>query len=340
MKFIGMDAHSRSCTFIVLGKNGRVLRRAKVKTQEDELLGFVRSVKGKKKMALEEGVMSQWLYMLFKEEVEELVVCQACERRGAKTDNIDAGEIADLLRVGRLKTVFHSDNDLMHLRTLISGYRDVIQEIVRTKNRYKALYRQVAIPARGTGFYREEKMISLLNTDESRYVAGALFEQLSLLENQRLGYVEKFETNCSKCKPVKLLTSIPGIGPVRANQIVGIVITPYRFPTKYNFFSYATLIKHSRMSDGKEYGKKRACGQTVLKEIFKMATFSALSSNTAFRRKYDAMREAGKTDHAARNAVAKKLAATTLGVWKSGKKYNDKNMEVTQRQKQNCHSGA
>lgn len=45
MKSIGMDAHSRTSTFVVLGKSGKVLRRARVKTPEDQLLDFVRSVK-------------------------------------------------------------------------------------------------------------------------------------------------------------------------------------------------------------------------------------------------------------------------------------------------------
>lgn len=339
MKFIGMDGHSRTSTFVVMGKSGKVLRRAKVKTQEDELLAFVRSVKGAKKLAFEEGVMSQWLYLLLKDEVDELVVCQPQEKRGAKTDEIDAGELADLLRVGRLKPVFHADNDLMHLRTLISGYGDVIQELTRTKNRYRALYRQVAIPTNVSGFYESMEMLNLLDTEVRRYVACTLFEQLSLLEEQRRGYVERFEANVRTYKPIRLLTSIPGLGPVRANRIVGVMVTPYRFPKKYNLFAYAMLTKHNRTSDGKLYGKKRAHGQAVLKEVFKSAALSAIRSNTAFRRKYDAMRNAGKTDKAARNAVAKKVAATALGVWKTGKKYNDKHMEVTRRRSQNCHSG-
>ena len=116
MKYIGLDAHSRECFFVVLGKGGRVLRRVVVNTSEKELLYFVRSVKGRKKLSFEEGVVSQWLYLLLKDEVDELVVCQPQERRGAKTDKIDAGEIADLLRVGRLKPVFHSDDEFMELR--------------------------------------------------------------------------------------------------------------------------------------------------------------------------------------------------------------------------------
>lgn len=340
MKSIGMDAHSRTSTFVVLGKSGRALRRAKVDTTESGVLGFVRSVKGEKKLAFEEGVMSQWLYLLLKDEVDELVVCQPREKEGAKTDEIDAGEIADLLRVGRLKPVFHEDSDLMHLRTLVSGYGDVIEEIVRTKNRYKALYRQVAIPTDGAGFYTSTEMLDLLDTNERRYVACTLFEQLGLLEEQRRGYLERLEANVRRYKPIKLVRSVPGIGTVRANQIVAVMVTPYRFPTKYNLFAYAALTKHNRESDGKQYGKKRARGPRVLKEAFKSAALSAIKSNTMFRRKYDAMREAGKTDKSARNAVAKKVAATVLGVWKSGRKYNDKHMEVTRRRGRDCHSGA
>ena len=81
MKFIGMDAHSQTCTFVVLGKSGKVLQKATVKTQEDRLLAVVRSIKGRKKLAFEEGVMAQWLYLLLKDEVEELVVCCPTERK-------------------------------------------------------------------------------------------------------------------------------------------------------------------------------------------------------------------------------------------------------------------
>ncbi len=339
MKFIGMDAHSRQCTFAVLGKNGQILRRATVKTQERELLSFVRSIKGRKKLSFEEGIVSQWLYVLLKDEVEELVVCQPPKKNGAKTDKIDAEEIADLLRVGRLKLVFHADCDLMYLRILVSGYGDVIQELTRTKNRYKALYRNVAIATKVTGFYTSTDMIPLLDTDVRRYVASTLFEQIKFLEVQRSGYLERFNANVSTYKSIELLTTIPGIGPVRANQIVGVMVTPHRFPNKYHLFSYAMLTKHNLISDGKLYGKTRANGQVVLKAVFKSAVLSATRSENTFRRKRDAMKAAGKDDRAVRNAVAKMLAATVFGVWKSGKKYDDKKQEVSRRRNNSCHSG-
>lgn len=332
MKFIGMDVHSRQCTFVIKGKSGRVLQTASIKTQEKDLVSFIRTVRGPKKLAFEEGALAQWLYVILKDEVDEIVVCIPTKKKGPKTDVIDATELAELLRTGALKSVFHVDNELIRLRVLISGYDDVMQEIVRTKNRYKAIFRRVGLPAEKKSFYKNKEWISSLETEDQRFVATALFKQIELLESQKLEYLTRFEANVKKYKPVKLLASIPGIAAVRANQIVGIMVTPYRFPNKYHLFSYAMLTNHNLISDGKLYGKKRAHGRAELKTVFKSSFLSATQSDTSFRRKYEKMRAEGKDDRAARNAVAKQIAATVFGVWKSGKKYNDKYEEVTRRQ--------
>ena len=338
MKFIGMDAHSKTCFFIVMNKRGKVVAKERVETNESNILSFVRSVKGPKKLAYEEGVLSQWLFILLNHEVEELVVCQPSEHKGPKTDEIDAAEIADLLRVGRLKTVFHADNELINLRTLVSGYEDLTRVLCQEKNRLKALFRHVAIPTKGAKIYSSTEMAWQLPTDTQQYVACTLYEQIDLLEEQRRGYQERFDSNAKRFKEIKRLMSIPGIGPVRANQIVAIMVTPFRFEDKYHLFSYAKLTGHTKLSDGKKYGKKPAQGSPLLKEVFKSAVLGATKSNTAFKRKYDEMRAAGSDDRAARNAVAKKIAATVLAVWKTGKNYNDKHMEVTQRRNKKSHS--
>ena len=264
MKYIGLDAHSKTCFFVVLNESGKVLRKRRENTNEANLLEFVRSIKGKKKLVYEEGVLSQWLYLLLKNEVEELVVCQPTERKGPKNDELDAIDMADLLRVGRLKSVFHEDNELMNLRTLVSGYEDLNRVITQEKNRLKALFRHVAIPTGEAKFYSTPEMTSKLPTNTQQQVARILFEQIQLFEKQKGQFLEQFESNVKKYKAVKLLTTIPGIGPVRANQIVGIMVTPHRFQDKYHLNSYAMLIRHNRESDGKCYGKKKAKGQPIL----------------------------------------------------------------------------
>lgn len=335
MKYIGMDAHSKNCYFVVLSRSGKVLHREKVETREDTILEFVRSVKGSKKLSYEEGVMSQWLYILLKDEVE-LIVCQPPKSKGAKNDWLDAAEIADLLRVNRLKSVFHSDDVLMNLRVLISGYDDLLQEIVRTKNRYSALYREIGIITKGMNVYEDQELLLQLDTEQRQLVGSGLYELLQLLERHRQNYMEQFNQNVHDYKPVKLLGSIPGLGTIRSNHIVAVMVTPYRFARKGNLIAYSRLTKHGRMSDGKLYGRRRSLGQPILKDAFRGAALSAISGNNAFRREYDAQRARGKTEKESRNKIAKMVAATVLGVWKSGKPYDDNYWEVTRKRNQSC----
>ena len=236
-----------------------------------------------------------------------------------------------------MKSVFHADNELIELRTLVSGHDDLIGEITREKNRLKALFRQVAIPT-GTKFYQSPDMVWQLPTDTQQYVACTLYERLGVYEEQRLGYHERFEANAKRFKDIKRLMSIPGIGVVRANQIVAIMVTPHRFHNKYHLFSYAKLTRHARESDGKQYGKKPAKGQPMLKDVFKSTVTSAMKSNTSFRRRYEEKRKNGADDRTARHDVSKAIAATVLAVWKSGKDYDDKHREVTRRRNQKSHS--
>ncbi len=322
---IGMDAHSRNSTFAVMDNRGRVVQRAVVTTCETELLGFIRSLRGSKALAFEETMVSQWLYMLLKDEVDHLVVCDAKfnKRSGPKNDKIDATELADLLRVNRLKPVFHTDDAMAELRTLMSGYYDLMQEIVRTKNRYSALYRQSAIRIGGAKVYKQVELVEALPTYTQRFVAKPLLEQIEVLEGHKAIYHEQFDRNLKRFKAMRLIKGIPGFGPILSNQVVGIVVSPWRFASKYKFFSYAMLVKHQQMSDKVVYGSRRALGNKQLRSIFKMATNSVMHSENAFGRKYRQMLTEGCPEKAARNAVSRALAATVLAVWKSGKKYDD-----------------
>jgi transposase len=214
---------------------------------------------------------------------------------------------------------------------LVSGYYDLIQEIVRAKNRYSALYRQSAIRIGGSKVYEDTELIQALPTRTQKFVAKPLLEQIALLERHKTVYQKSFERNLKRYREMQLIKGIPGFGPVFANQVVGIVVSPWRFATKYKFFSYAMLVKHRQLSDGIAYGNRKAFGNIQLKSIFKMAAKSVIRSDNAFGRKYERMLSEGRTDKAARNAVARALAATALGVWKSGKKYNDHHREVEPR---------
>lgn len=331
--YIGMDAHSTNCFFVVMNGRGKILRKAKVKTCERDLVEYLEGLRGSKALTFEETTVSQWLYVLLKEKVDKLVVCNPVfnKKRGcAKTDFLDATELAKLLRMDDLKPVFHADDELMSLRSLISGHDDLVQELTRTKNRYKALFRKSAIQLQKPKVYENQNNIQQLPCDQQQYVATKLLRQMELLIKQKKSYEARFRANARKYKEIRLIMTIPGFGIVLSNQLVGIVISPYRFANKGKFFAYAKLVKHRQTSDGKVYGQTRTNGRPQLKAVFRIATTVVMRTESSFRRKYDDMRLRGASDRAARQAVSRALAATVLGVWKSGEKYNDTHRELMQ----------
>ncbi|MGB5368067.1 MAG: hypothetical protein WBN14_17535, partial [Polyangiales bacterium] len=76
-RYIGLDAHAKSCTFAVLSERGRRLDSAVVETNGRALVKFLRNVPGNKHLCLEEGTQSAWLYEVLQGHVRELVVTHA-----------------------------------------------------------------------------------------------------------------------------------------------------------------------------------------------------------------------------------------------------------------------
>src|SRR5512140_2088768 len=78
-------------------------------------------------------------------QVEEVVVCNprrnALLKEGSKSDKVDARKLADLLRTGMLRPVYHGENGLRTLRELGRSYQTISKDLTRVMNRLKALYR-------------------------------------------------------------------------------------------------------------------------------------------------------------------------------------------------------
>ena len=74
-------------------------------------------------------------------------------KEGNKSDQIDARKLADLLRTGMLRPVYHGEQGLRTLRELGRSYQTLSQDLNRVMNRLKALYRGWSIPCAGTQVY-------------------------------------------------------------------------------------------------------------------------------------------------------------------------------------------
>jgi len=72
---------------------------------------------------------------------------------GNKSDRIDAGQLAELLRTNQLKPAYHGEHGVRTLKELGRSYLTPTKDVTRMMNRIKALYRSWANPCIGATVY-------------------------------------------------------------------------------------------------------------------------------------------------------------------------------------------
>jgi transposase len=318
--YIGLDAHSTTSTVVVVKENGDQILRETFPTTEGNLVGFLGKIDGEKHLTFEEGTLSQWLYLVIKPEVDHLLICNpvyVAKKQGPKTDFRDALHLAQELRTNHLKPVYHDNSKWMELRTLVNSYSDLIDGIVRTKLRLKALFRSFGLSTDEGDFYENREQIKDLPNEVAKFVAESFFTQMEALEKQKAEYAEYFRKNRQRHRPVKNLCTIPGISDVRANIITAIVCSPHRFKNKHQFWGYCMLVRHIQISGGKIYGNRRVHGRKELRDVFIGAAENALRGETSLRDYYDAQRDRGIAHREAKLALARKIAGLSLALLKN-----------------------
>jgi len=289
-----------------------------------ELKVYLRNLKGRKILTIEESTTAQWLYTELKGEVDEILMCDPRRNRllseGPKTDKIDATKLVRLLRAGMLKKVFHTADQFIYLRKLVSGYQDCVKAGVRLKNQRSALFRAV-------GRAKEE---SALDSPAEKFVLTGLDDGICAYENQKKRYEGEFEKWRKRHALIRNLESLPGIGTIGAVKLAAAVIDARRFPTRSAFISYCGLVKHDRVSGGRSYGRKKSQYSPAMKCVFKTAALASIDDRASGPVKvyYDYLRhEKRYSDHNARHATARRIATLAWGVMKSGKKFDARRLK-------------
>ncbi len=243
-RYIGMDVHAASCTVAVISEKGRKLKDFPVETNGQALVEAIRMIPGHKHLVFEEGLQSAWLYETLSAHVDEIVVAGITVSRGPKSDKGDAYGLAENLRVGRLdKQVFKAPRQFTCLRELSRIHMTLVGDVVRGQSRIKSLYRSRGVLVSGENVYglrhREEWQKQLPSSVRARAIR--LYDHLDFLLEQKKQAEADLLREARKHPIVRVLETAPGFGAIRAARLVPIVVTPYRFRTKRQFWSYCGL---------------------------------------------------------------------------------------------------
>ena len=151
IKYIGMDVHKEATVIAVLSGSGKLVMESIVETKASSILQFIHGLRGELHVTWEEGTWAAWLYDLLQPQVTRVLVCDprrnALLKEGSKSDKIDARKLADLLRTGMLRPVYHGEHGLRTLRELGRSYQTISQDLNRVMNRIKLLHLRHVRPA-------------------------------------------------------------------------------------------------------------------------------------------------------------------------------------------------
>ena len=346
-KYIGMDVHQATVSVAVMDSLGKLVMECILETKATTILEFIQGLRGSLSVTFEEGTSAAWLHDLLKPHVSHVVVCDprknALLKDGSKSDRIDARKLAELLRGGQLKPVYHGEHGLRSLKELGRSYLTLTKDVSRVMTRIKALYRSWAIPCSGAAVYARRhraEWLAKIAEPGVRRRAELFYQQLDLLEPVRQEARRDLLRESRKHPAVKLLRQIPSIGPIRAAMLVALLQTPHRFRTKRQLWAYCGFAVQTHDSGEYRYvrGKLQRNRERItvrglsdnhnhdLKHLFKSAAISASNRPGPLRDFYAALLEKGMRPTMARLTLARKMAAITLTIWKKGVDFDPKQL--------------
>jgi transposase len=120
-----------------------------------------------------------WLYDVIKPLASELIVCNPRANKllasGNKSDRVDADKLAQLLRGGQLKGVYHGGLSVRALKELMHNYDDLVSDTTRVMNRIKAIFRAERSVVRGRDVYHQGHRGEWLQKPDGTHGTGRSF---------------------------------------------------------------------------------------------------------------------------------------------------------------------
>jgi len=332
--YMGIDLHARTFTIAVYDRDGNELFVKQRETSCENLRQMVGSVKGKKRVVIEESTLASWAYRVLQGCGASVVVADPYHNRligsDEKMDDEKAArKLADLLRWGEIRPVHHTaDLARQGFRELVLMYLDTTRDQTRVKNRLKSKFRQHGVPCRRGDVYlpaSRNQWRKKLESPEAQLQADLLWADLDHVAGKLERLRRLIQQRAKGVDVIRRLRGVPGIGLIRASTFYVLVDTPQRFDHRQKLWSYCGIglaKRKSADSEGPDHLVRRF--NPRLKDLAKGAAASAIAArNNPFHEQYIQylMDKPGKTT-SARLVIARAIISTMYELWRRGTEYD------------------
>ena len=331
---IAVDMHSYSCHIAVLTPSGRRREDRTVPTSIPALLEVVHATPRPRRVVFEEGPLAGWAYRNLQHDADEVVVAETrrnayVAKDGDKSDPIDALKLAQLDRGGFIRPVHHhADARRASFKDLVLFYRKCVNERVARANRLIWAVRGEGVLIREKDFAEESDRTKMLASLPRDRMLGMRAQMLLADYDQAVEHESQTHRElvrrARKIEVIRRFEALPGVGWIRAATFYALIDTPFRFRKKSALWRYMGIGLRRRSSGkGREQLYVGPECNHHLKDIILGAARDAarMREDNPFQQHYRRCIDHGLTPRIARRTIARAMASTMWGMWKSQTTY-------------------
>ena len=328
--FAGLDVSVKETRVCIVDDAGKIVREARVASEPEALLQVL-TIYRFKRVGLEAGPLSQWLFSALAEAGLPVICVETRHMRAMlkaqinKTDRNDARGIAQMMRAGLYRPVHVKTLRSQKLRMLLTHRKLLQSKAIAIENDLRATLRNFGLKVGMIGMIKFETRIRELveNLPDLAVLVEPLLivrrvvrEQLGILHRRLLAIVRDDEV----CR--RLMTT-PGVGPVVALTYRATVDVPARFrKSKAVGAVFGLTCAKYQSGEVDRNGRISRCGDEMMRVMLYEAAQSMLRSKKWSWLKAWAMQIARRRGmKKAIVALARRLAVIMHRIWVDGTEF-------------------
>jgi transposase len=326
MTTIGLDLHKRESQLCIGHDDGRIEER-RIATARDRFAAALSGICGAR-ILLESSTESEWVARHLESLGHEAIVADpnfapmyATRSRRTKSDKRDARTLMEACRLGAYRRAHRVSDERRHVRAELA----VRDALVRTRTRYLSLAKSLVrrdglrVPS-SAAEYTARRIAALELGTTLQAELDPLFTILTPL-NEQIRIADARIGALAQADPaVRLLMSVPGIGPVTATAVVSTVDDVTRFESAHQFEAFLGLVPSERSSGEKRrLGGITKAGNVRVRFLLVEAAWRLLRSRkteTAVLRQWAEGIAERRGRRIAVVALARRLAGVLYAVWR------------------------
>src|SRR6188472_1711504 len=331
--FAGLDVSVKETSICIVDDTGKIVREVKAASEPQALLQVLGNpIYRFKRIGLEAGPLSQWLYSAFAEANLPVICVETRHMRAVlqaqinKTDRNDARGIAQMMRAGLYRPVHVKTLRSQKLRMLLTHRKLLQSKAIAIENDLRATLRNFGLKVGIAGKVKFEARIQELVenlpdlavlVEPLLIVRRVLREQIGIL-HRRLLVIVRDDDVCRR------LMTVPGVGPVVALTYRATVDVPARF-RKSKSVGAVFGLTCSKYQSGEidRSGRISRCGDEMMRAMLYEAAHIMLVRSTKWSwLKAWAMQIARRRGlKKAIVALARRLAVIMHRIWVDGTEF-------------------